>query len=287
MFGFQFTLAKIKVYGIKFHVLLTALTDFETGKHYYEQNTAFFGKGITTTANRVAFGDRAEMTFSENEFAGKGHMELSMSGKNYSLNLQMNAIKPPAWHCEDGKLKMGLVDDPKQTTFYYSYTNLASTGKLILDGKELNLTGKSWFDKQGGTYTITNRFVQWEWFSMRFFDDEEIMLFSFPQDNYHDGTFIDKSGKYRRLNNYGIEPLGFTEAGGYKFSNGWKLTIKGVKEEEYTIAPKIAGQFNLFFFELLAEIKNKKGELVGYCVTELLPGVYNEKTKSINAFKKV
>jgi hypothetical protein len=36
------------------------------------------------------------------------------------------------------------------------------------------------------------------------------------------------------------------------------------------------GQLNLFYYELLADIKNKQGETVGYCVTELLPGVYNE-----------
>ncbi len=286
LFGFQFTLAKIKVYGIKFHMLLTSLTDFETGKHYYEQKTAFFGKGVIISANRIAFGNVAEIVFSKNEVASKGQMELRMTGKNYSLNVHMNAIKPPVWHCEDGILKMGLINDPKQTTYYYSYTNLASTGKLTLDGKEFNLTGKSWLDKQGGIYTITNRYVNWEWFSMRFFDNEEIMLFCFPQDNYYDGTFIDKFGKYRRLNNYAIEPLGFTEAGGYKFSKGWKLKMKGVKEEEYTITPKIDGQFNLFFFELLAEIKNKNGQLVGYSVTELMPGVYNKKLQSLRAFKR-
>jgi predicted secreted hydrolase len=287
IFGFQFTLARINVHGVRLHMLLTSVTDFETGTHYYEQAPAFFGNGITATANRVAFGDRAEMLFASNEVASKGRMELHMTGKNYTLTVHMNAVKPPAWHCDDGVLKMGLLGDPKQTTYYYSYTNLASTGKLTLDGKEYNLTGKSWFDKQGGTYTITNRWVNWEWFSMRFFDDEEVMLFTFPQDDYYDGTFIDRSGKYRRLNNYTIEPLGFTEAGGYKFSNGWKLTMKGVKDEEYTITPKTGGQFNLFFFELLAEIKNKDGRLVGYSVTELLPGVYNEKLESFRAFRKV
>lgn len=287
MFGFQFTLARVKVLGIRFYMLLTSITDFETGKHYYGQKTSFLGNSLTLTADKVAFGDVAELVFSENQVANKGHIELKMNDKNYSLAVHMDAVKSPVWHCEDGMLKMGLINEPKQRTYYYSYTNLASTGKLKLGDKEFNLAGKSWFDKQGGTYTITNRWVNWEWFSLRFFDNEEIMLFSFPQDNYRDGTFIDKSGKYRRLNNFIIEPLGFINAGGYKFSNGWKITIPGIKDEEYTVTPKINGQFNVFFFELLAEIKNKKGELVGYSVTELLPGVYNEKIKSSNAFKKV
>jgi hypothetical protein len=48
------------------------------------------------------------------------------------------------------------------------------------------------------------------------------------------------------------------------------------KDAAYTIIPKIDGQLNRFYFELLANIKDKSGNNVGYCVVELLPGVYNE-----------
>jgi len=122
---------------------------------------------------------------------------------------------------------------------------------------------------------------------MRFFDDEEAMLFSFPQDNYQDGTFIDKSGNSKRLNDYKITPLGFTEAGGKKFSFGWKVEIKGVKDQEYTIIPKMDGQLNLTYYELLADIKDKAGNIVGYCVVELLPGVYNEKINVGAVFARI
>ena len=98
-------------------------------------------------------------------------------------------------------------------------------------------------------------------------------------------------GKYpvhpRRLNDYAITPTGFTEAGGYKFSKGWALKLPGVKDEEYTISPVLDGQFNLFFYELLAEIRDTRGALAGYCVVELLPGVYNEKLDSFRVFKRV
>ncbi len=270
MFSFQFTLGKIIIYGVKFHILISSITDFETGKHYHEQDIAFWGRNITTTSDEVSFGKKAAMSFSKNEMDAKGNMQLTMTGKNFSISLHMAAVKPPVWHCDNGVLKMGILDDPKQTTYYYSYTNLATTGNLSIDGKIYSVSGKSWFDKQGGTYTLTDRRTCWEWFSVRFFDNEEVMLFAFPQDNYFDGTFIEKSGKYRRLNEYSIQPVGFTEAGGYKFSNGWNVLMKGIKDEEYTIVPKINGQFNVFFFELLAEVKNKSGSLsdmllLNYC----------------------
>ena len=58
MFGFQFTLAHISFYGVKIHVLLTSLTDFKNGKHYFEQGIDFLGRNIILTPTRTAFGDR-------------------------------------------------------------------------------------------------------------------------------------------------------------------------------------------------------------------------------------
>lgn len=280
LFSFQFTLAKVLIYGLKFNILMTALTDFEAKKHYYSQRAAFFGRNVTILPGRVGLKGVAEVKFLDRD------LQLSMYDKNYTLSLAIEAVKPPVWHCDNGVLKMG-VDDPKETTYYWSYTNLAASGKLTLGKKEYSLAGKAWFDKQGGTYNIINRWTHWEWFSLRFFDGEEIMLFSFPQDHYQDGTFIEKTGNYRRLNEYKVTPLGFTEAGGKTFSFGWKVEMENIKDGEYTIIPKIDGQLNLTYFELLADVQDREGKTVGYCVVELLPGVYNEKINVSAAFTRV
>jgi predicted secreted hydrolase len=277
MFSYQFTLAKLRVYGLKLYFLITALTDFETGKHYYAQQSIFSDKKVSITPERVGVEGMSEMTFAEK------HYGLHMASDGYSLDLTMDLNKPPVWHCEDGKLMMGIENNH---TFYWSATNLAVSGKLILNGKEHHISGKGWFDKQGGPYNFLDRRTQWEWFSLRFFDNEEVMLFSFPHDNYRDGTYIEKSGKYTRFNNYTITPTRFTEAHGLKFSSGWKMTLKGLKDEEYTITPKLEGQLNFFFFELLADITDREGKVVGYCFVELLPGVYNEKNTTMALFSR-
>jgi predicted secreted hydrolase len=267
LFTFQFTLAKIKIYGVKLNILMTAVTDFQTGKHHYAQRAIFFGKNVCISPERVGVDGTAEMVFS------KQKLGLDMIGKDYSLKLDLGVTKPAVWHCDDGVLKMGIDN---HWTYYYSYTNLAASGTLMLEGKEYKVTGKSWFDRQGGPYNPLDDRTSWEWFSMRWFDNEEAMLFSFPQDDYRDGTFIDKSGKSSRLNDYTITPLKWTTAGGYKFSFEWKVEMKGVKDEQYTITPKLDGQLNLFYFEMLTDIKDVKGKVVGYCFVELLPGVYNK-----------
>jgi hypothetical protein len=91
---------------------------------------------------------------------------------------------------------------------------------------------------------------------VRFFDGEEAMLLSFLHDNYRDGTYIEKTGSYRQLNDYVITPLGFTEAGGKKFSFDWKVELKDITDGKYMIVPKMNGQMNHFYFELLADIKD-------------------------------
>ena len=278
LFSYQFTLAKIRLFGITFNILITGLTDFETGQHYYTQESIFFGKNVFIKPDRVGVTGKAEMTFA----AGK--LGVEMAGENYSFAVNLDVVKPRVWHCDEGTLQMGI---DKNRTYYWSYTNLALSGKLVLDGKEHQVSGKGWFDRQGGPYNIADRRTQWEWFSLRFFDNEEIMLFSFPHVPYQDGTYIPRSGTYERLNNYQIETLGWAEAKGLKFSSGWKLTLKGVKDEEYTLVPIIDGQFNFFFFELLAEIRDKSGEVVGYSFVELLPGVHNTKNTLGAAFARV
>lgn len=276
LFTFQFTLAKIKIYGVKFNILMTAVTDFQTGVHHYAQQAIFFGKNVIITPERVGVDGTAEMTF------GAQKLGLNIVDKDYSLNLEMGIAKPAVWHADNGVLKMGIDD---QWTYYWSYTNLAASGNLILKGKEFTVAGKGWFDRQGGPYRPTDDRTSWEWFSLRFFDDEEAMLFSFPQDDYRDGTYIDRSGQFRRLNDYTITPLEWAEAGGYRFSFGWKVDLRGIKDEQYTITPKIDGQLNLFYFEMLADIKDRDGKVVGYCMVELLPGVYN-KSNPIKAFAR-
>lgn len=287
LYGYQFTLTSMKIGFMPFHMLITSVTNLSNEKHYYNQKTSFFNLGIVTNSKESAFGSEASLHYGPNQFCNFGSMHLNLKEKDYELKLHLEAKKAPVWNCDEGKLLMGVTDDPNQVTFYFSITNMLAEGSLILGDKELKVKGKGWFDKQGGTYETANPKTHWEWFSFRFFDDEEVMLFSFPQGDYRDGTFIRKSGDYSRLNKYEISPhqIIIEATTEYKFSYGWTVSIPGVKEETYTVVPKINGQFNVSFYEIVADVFNQKKELVGYCVVELLPGVLNDKINPLRSFK--
>lgn len=272
LYSFQFTILRVHVSVFFPYLIMLGLTDFSTGRHEYYQNIQFSSKNIVIGPDTVGYGDMARV------HKGKQGMELLVRHRNFSLDLELNYGKGAVWHCDDGFLQMG-IPDKKQTTIYYSYPNMPTTGTITLGSEKIQVKGKSWFDKQGGPYSLLNTWTHWEWFSLRFFDDEEMMLFSFPQNRYQDGTYIRQEGRYQRLNNYSIKPTDFAYPDGVKYSCRWELTVPGLKEEWYTITPLLEGQMNMGYYELLASIRNNEDEEVGLCFVELLPGAYNKKFK--------
>mgnify|MGYP000862247975 CR=1 FL=1 len=278
LYSYQFTLVKPHIAVFKPFVLMLALTNFKTKKHYYVQKIFLSKSKIIINEKQVGVKDIVLFEKSKNGF------KLKVNCDSFSCDLDLTAVKSPVWHCDNGILKMGS-NKTEEETYYYSYTNLKTSGTITENNKSTVVKGKTWFDKQGGSFRLLKGRTHWEWFSLRFFDNEEIMLFAFPQNNYKDGTVIYKDGKYKRLTNYQITPTKFTTANDMKFSCEWIISIPDIKEKEYRIVPIMDGQLNIGYFELLAEVINKDNEKVGMCFVELLPGVYNKEFK-IRLFEK-
>lgn len=288
-YSYQYTLLKPHVYGLTFYVLQIAFTDFQKQKHFFKQRVGIRkGKKFYVNQNSVIFSPFAYLT-RENE-----GLNLSIKTDEFELKLEMDKGKGGFWHADDGVLVMGLPNDTQQRTVYYSYPNMPTTGNVTVhnapnDDIHLKVRGKTWFDRQWGPFRLLDPTSHWEWFSLRFFDDEEVMLFAFPQNGYYDGTYINKEGNSRRIRNYKYNAKELIEVDGFTFSKGWELELPNVKEEHYELRPIIEGQLNLAYFELMAEIINHKNECVGFCFVELLPGVRNP-TKRIsfrNLLKKI
>lgn len=286
LYSYQVTIIRPFLKGFSPWVLQLAVTDIQNSKHHFRQQVKFFDKNIYVNETTVNYGSMARVVRQEN------NMLLSVQTDIFELELDLNKGKGATWHGDDGVLVMGNPNKKEERTVYYSYTNMPTTGKVILhtpDGKNrtMQITGKSWFDRQWGPYHLIDTMTHWEWFSLRFFDDEEVMLFAFPQCSYYDGTYISKDKKRQRMQNYTYTPNEIVVVNDTKYSKGWDLVMPGVKEEKYKIVPIIDGQLNLVYFELIADIINNQGEKVGYCIVELLPGARDPEKKMKPNFKKV
>jgi predicted secreted hydrolase len=288
LYSYQFTVVKPWIFGISLWILQLAITDVQTGKHHFSQRMLFLDPDIYVTEDTVNYLSFAHLKRESDR------MLMTVRTEAFDLNLSLDKGKGAFWHADNGVLVMGDTENPRLRTVYYSYTNMPTTGELILheaqsEQKTMQVTGKSWFDWQWGPYAIINAYTHWEWFSLRFFNDEEVMLFAFPQCPYYDGTYIRRSRERRLVRDYTITAKEFIEAAGMTFSKGWDLVMPGVKEEKYEILPMTDGQLNLVYFELLAGIYNSAGKKVGLCMVELLPGARNPQSKIIflNLFKNV
>ena len=274
LYSYQYTLLRARIYGITVTVLQLAFTDFTTGQHFFKQRFSLWERKFFEDESSLQFPPLAHLQ------RGADDIKLTVQADDFSLNLKLDHGKGAFWHGDDGVLVMGEPDDPVQRTVYYSYPNMPTAGEVVLNNAAgektvLKVTGKSWLDRQWGPYRLIESATHWEWFSLRFFDNEEVMLFAFPQHPYYDGTYVDKAGNQQLIRNYTYTPKELVEVDGFVFSKGWDLVLPGIKEEHYEIRPIMDGQMNLAYFELLAEIINPNNERVGLCFVELLPGVRN------------
>jgi predicted secreted hydrolase len=288
LYSYQFTVVKPRVFGFSPWILQLALTDVQAGRHHFMQRMTLSRPAIYVTDDTVNYLSFVHLK------REKDCLLLTARTEAFELNLALDKGKGAFWHGDDGVLVMGGAEDPRRRTVYYSYTNMPTSGEVIIhdpqgESRPLQVTGKSWFDRQWGPFGLININTHWEWFSLRFFDDEEVMLFAFPQCPYYDGTYISKDGRRSLVRNYTCIARGFTEASGMQFSMGWDLVMPGIKEQKYEIRPLTDGQLNLAYFELIAGIYNPAGKQVGLCMVELLPGARNpqKKVNFLNLFKKV
>lgn len=279
LYSYQYTVISPTYLFFRPKVLMLALTDFKNDKHYYNQRMKLFTSFKINDNSLEFLNSKIEKV--------DNNLYLKAEADDFSLDLKNSLNKKAIWHSDNGIIKMG-TDRKEDTTFYYSYTNMNTEGTITLNGKKIKVKGKSWFDKQGGTFKVFDVNTHWEWFSLRFYDDEELMLFSYPRNpKFNDGTYIKKDNTKERVSNYSLEAHNFVEARGYKFSNNWTLIVPGIKEEKYEIKAISDGQINLAYYEQLCKIYNEEDKEVGLCFVELLPGVYNDKIRVKDLFKKV
>ena len=88
--------------------------------------------------------------------------------KTKTIDLILKSRKPPL--LENGN---GYISVADKFSYYYSLTDLETKGKINIDGKWLEVEGRSWFDHQwaNGAYNKD----QWTWFCFQLDNGTDIM----------------------------------------------------------------------------------------------------------------
>jgi predicted secreted hydrolase len=118
------------------------------------------------------------------------------------FDLQLSPSKPLVLHGKNGYSSKG--SDPGNASAYISWTRLATSGSLRLDGEELAVRGEAWFDHEFGTSVLEPGIVGWDWFGLHLTDGRELMAFVLRRADgtwapASAGTLIERDGTPRPL----------------------------------------------------------------------------------------
>jgi predicted secreted hydrolase len=161
-----------------------------------------------------------------------------------SLDLLLQATKPPVLHDRDGWIDFG----PAGGSYYYSRTAMDATGTVVLDGKTMDVAGTAWFDHQWGDF-ISVGGGGWDWFAVNLDDgvDLTISLVRDADGSYPliYGTLVDPDGTATHLDrdDFSVEVTDrwVSPATGADYPAGWRIAIP---ERALTIGlrPTVAAQ---------------------------------------------
>ncbi len=93
---------------------------------------------------------------------------------------------------------------PGNASYYYSQTQLDSSGTVQVGDARYPVQGMSWMDHEFSTTALAPDQVGWDWFALQLEDGSELMVFQIRRadgsvDPFSSGTLIAPNGSTRHL----------------------------------------------------------------------------------------
>jgi predicted secreted hydrolase len=166
-----------------------------------------------------------------------GTWSFSAAGRGFAVSLDQHPDKPYALNGDGtGLIQQSLAG----SSHYYSDTRMAASGALRIGSTSVRLAGESWLDHQWGGYRDDPRAFNWDWFSCRFDDRSELMLYQFrdrasgrPLARFRSGTYVPRRGHAVDISDFqarhGRRVL---HAAGRQWPLDWQLDVPNLKLTE-------------------------------------------------------
>lgn len=224
-----------------------AVSDLSKGRFHYADKMSRAGLGKAGAAH-----DRLHVWIdrwsAESPSAAPGTQTLQAAEGDMAIQLTVSSGKPLVVHGTDGISRKGSATG--QASHYYSFTRLATTGKLTIGNESFDVTGTSWMDHEFGSADLDKDLVGWDWFSLQLDDQRELMLYQLRRADgsahpASSGTLIDRDGRGHHLliGDFTLEPTSYWTSPASKahYPQRWRLTIPS-QQLSLELVPRMADQ---------------------------------------------
>jgi predicted secreted hydrolase len=177
-----------------------ALSDIQGGRFLHAQRLNRTGPGIASADEKQARVWNGNWSADWNLADGK--QTLRAIDDAFSFELTLESAKLPVIHGNRGVSQK--AEGAGKASHYISLTRLVTKGAIALEGQRFVVTGSTWMDHEFFSHQLEPGQTGWDWFSLQFDDQTELMLFRLRRtsgalDPFSAGTYIDASGNSRHL----------------------------------------------------------------------------------------
>jgi predicted secreted hydrolase len=165
-----------------------AVTDVQGGKLLHDQRIARAGFGIAEAATQDA---RLRLRDWSLVREGEAWHAVVPAG-DFQLDLRCVPTQPVLLQGKLGLSRKG--PEEQQASYYYSQPQLAVSGKLALQGRELQVTGRAWMDHEWSEAYLAAEAVGWDWLGMNLDDGSALTAFRIRR---KDGSTLWDGGSFR------------------------------------------------------------------------------------------
>jgi predicted secreted hydrolase len=213
------------------------VSDIKNKKFYFSERFSRGGAGLA--------GAKPEPyhVWLENWDARQEGDSVSLKAENrpVSIDLKVKSLKPVALQGEKGLSRKSRDN----ASYYYSESRLDTKGTIKIGTESFAVTGLSWLDREWSTSGLSKEQTGWDWFSLQFADNREIMLYQLRlkdggTDPFSSGSLIEKDGRVIPLKkeDFNIKVLGYWKSPATKivYPAKWRIAIPKY-DLELTITP--------------------------------------------------
>ena len=175
------------------------------------------------------------------------HWRLRAAESGYELTLDAQALQQPVLNGDKGLSQKS--SDRGSASYYYSIPRVAVHGRLVRDGRPVDVQGLAWVDREWGSGALGGNEQGWDWFALQLQDGRSLMFYALRdhdgrRDPHSAGTWIYASGESRPLSSdqVQIDVLDYWKnPGGDRYPAHWRVRIptEGI---DVDVRPVLANQ---------------------------------------------